>query len=273
MDKQPLVSVIVPVYNAETTIEACANSILSQSHPHLEVWLVNDGSRDQSLALLHALAKQDKRIHVLSQPNGGVAKARNAGLKQATGTYVQFVDSDDILPPEAILRMLNAMASPDCGLVIARYYEVLSGRELLRGLLKNDVMLSRDAFLQALSRCPNSFYFAALWNKLYRRDLIDQASLTFDFTLPWGEDFAFNTRYFALLSSVMVLEAPVYKYTRNPRGLAFTTGCKAVLHPLASSRVKLTLYHYYQKLFRDLGLYEQYRRVLPRYLFGVTISG
>ena len=268
-----LVSVIVPVYNAESTLRPCVESILRQSYPHLEVLLVDDGSTDNSPSILSALQKEDARIRVISQKNAGVAMARNAGLSLASGCYVQFADSDDLLLPSATETMVQVMEKESADLVIARYYEVLSGKRQLRGFLKEDASLTLPEFLHVFSKNPNRFYFAALWNKLYRREFITSKSLTFYPAYFWGEDFAFNVQYLEAVQTVAVLRQPLYEYTRNVRGLSVTTGIHSVLHPIASFRMKLSLYEHYKQLFLNKGLYEAYKRILPRYLFGVTVSG
>ena len=89
------VSVIVPVYNGEKCIKRCADSILSQDYPELELILVDDGSRDRSWEIMLALAAADHRVKAIHQENGGVSSARNRALAEASGTYVQFADVDD----------------------------------------------------------------------------------------------------------------------------------------------------------------------------------
>ena len=104
-----LVSVIIPVYNARKYLDTCLDSLLGQSYAKLEIILVNDGSRDDSLALCWARARQDARIMVIDQPNTGPGAARNAGLEIAKGEYVLFSDSDDIVLPGAVEIMVGAM--------------------------------------------------------------------------------------------------------------------------------------------------------------------
>lgn len=273
MPSQPsLVSVIVPVYNAHKTLHMCLQSILSQSHDVLEVLLVDDGSRDQSLSILREYAKADPRVHVFSKANGGVSSARNLALEHATGEYVQFVDSDDMLLPHATARLLKAIQSQGCDMAIGRYIERFNDTRQERGYLKTDMVLSQQSLLGRLSLHPNSFYYAVLWNKLYRRDLIAQHGIRFLGGLPWGEDFAFNTQYMRYVDSAAMLSGPVYEYNRNFNGLALTTARRTVAHPIYAIRVKLALHHYYKQLYIDTGLYARYRRVLPRYLFKVTIN-
>ena len=269
----PLVSVIVPVYNAESTLNACVQSIQGQSYPQLEILLVDDGSCDNSPTLLRTMEKEDPRIHVITQKNAGVSMARNAALSKATGRYVQFVDSDDLLPSAATAQLVKAMEKEETDLVIARYHEVLSGNKQLRGFLKEDALLTLPEFLHIFSKSPNRFYFAALWNKLYRRELITSQGLSFQPAYFWGEDFAFNVQYLNGVRKVAILAEPLYEYSRNMQGLSVTTGIHSALHPISSFRMKLSLYEHYRQLFQNQGLYETYRKILPRYLFGITVSG
>lgn len=268
----PLVSVIVPVYNAEKTLERCLGSILAQSYAALEVLAVNDGSTDGSLELLEAIAARDGRVRVFTQPNLGVAAARNLAIGEAVGEYLQFADSDDQLPHDATARMVQAMQREGCQLVIAPYTEVVGNLRHKRGFLSEETVLGQHAFLDCFSLHPNSFFYAVLWNKLYRRDLIVDNGILCDGRLPWGEDFAFNADYYAHVRYVAVLSEPVYDYIRNASGLALSTSRRCLIHPIRAIRVKILIYRYYVRLFERTGLYERYRRVLPQYLFKVTIN-
>lgn len=267
-----LVSVIVPVYNAESTLRRCLDSILRQNYPAMEILLVNDGSKDGSLSVLKEYEQLDSRVKVYSQLNGGVSSARNLALEHALGTYVQFVDSDDVLLPGSTAEMVHAMESQGCDMVIAAYNEVLHEIPQRRGFLKTDMVLSQQSLLDKLCAHPNSFYYAVLWNKLYRREVVVENDIRFHLQLPWGEDFVFNMQYMRHVRQAAVLAKPVYDYFRNLNGLALATGLRTVLHPVRAIRVKLTLHRHYRQLYIDTGLYEQYRHVLPQYLFKVTIN-
>ena len=267
-----LVSVIVPVYNAEKTLESCIGSILNQTHRALEVLAVDDGSTDQSLALLRRLEAQDGRVRVFAQANSGVAAARNLATNQARGVYLQFVDSDDFVPPQATQRMVEAMEAQSCDLVLAPYTEVIGNLRQKRGFLSQDMVMNQRQFLDKLSEHPNSFFYSVLWNKLYRRAIVIRNSIRCDGRLPWGEDFAFNTEYYRWAMRVAVLAEPVYEYIRNPMGLALSTSRQCVIHPWYGMKVKVWLYRYYVRLYEQVGLYEEYKHVLPQYLFKVTIN-
>ncbi|MDD3334003.1 MAG: glycosyltransferase family 2 protein [Eubacteriales bacterium] len=270
--KQPTVTVIIPVYNAADTVEKCIGSVLAQTYRELEVLAVDDGSTDDSLAVLTRLAASDARLKVLKKANGGVSSARNLAINQSSGVYLQFVDSDDCLPADATENLVRAMEQPDCDLAIAPYWEVAAALQTERGFLREDRILTQHEFLDCLSEYPNSFYYAVLWNKLYRREIVIKQSIRCDDRLPWGEDFAFNTEYYCHVRNVAVLSTPVYYYIRNIKGLALTTARECILHPVTSVKVKIWLQQYYNRLFLQTGLYAAYRRILPHYLFRITIN-
>jgi glycosyltransferase involved in cell wall biosynthesis len=111
------VSIIVPVYNAEHTIIKCCDSIATQTYENLEIWLVDDGSTDGSFRLCKQLQMNDIRFNVIHKENGGVSSARNAGIKNATGDYVTFIDSDDYISPDYIEKMV--CENQDADLIIS----------------------------------------------------------------------------------------------------------------------------------------------------------
>ena len=107
MDKT--LSVIVPVYNAERFLERCITSLTNQTYKNLEILLVNDGSKDDSLSICRRFAQQDDRIKVLDKPNGGASSARNLGLKHATGDYIGFCDADDFQDADTFETLIHIM--------------------------------------------------------------------------------------------------------------------------------------------------------------------
>ncbi len=111
------ISVILPCYNAGAYLSACLDSLLAQSMRNFEVIFVDDGSRDDSLALARRYAERDARIHVFSQENQGVSAARNLGLAHARGEWITFVDGDDLLPPDAFETLLSG-AAEDVDMVV-----------------------------------------------------------------------------------------------------------------------------------------------------------
>ena len=262
-----LVSVIMPVYNAEKTLEASAASVLSQSYPNLELILVNDGSKDNSLALCNRLAEQDPRVRVLSQANAGAGGARNAALKVMRGQFVMFADADDRLPPDACRMMLDAIGENE--LVIAHYYFDFGSSSTVRGLLEGNRSIDEAEFMRELARKPGAFYYCALWNKLYRADLIRDMQLQFDPFYTWGEDCVFNLRYDrGIKNGVALLDQPVYHYVKT----AESTSIRSLIHVIRSAKIKWRLYQEIRSLYREKGLLEQYSAQLRRYMWSVTLA-
>lgn len=124
MNREHLISVIVPVYNVEDYLTRCVDSIRSQTYENLEIILVDDGSKDGSGKICDAYAAKDSRIRVIHKPNGGLSSARNTGIEAATGEYLAFVDSDDWIEPEMYGHMLSLMGRYDARLVCAGRYDV-----------------------------------------------------------------------------------------------------------------------------------------------------
>lgn len=262
----PVLSVIIPVYNAEKNIERTLHSVLLQAGENAEILLIDDGSRDRSLEICQTLAREDSRIRVFSQENGGPGAARNTGLRAARGEYIQFVDSDDTLTPGAIAGLLQAAEGHD--LVIAHFNILLNNQALNRGYIARDESMARDDFLKALARRPGSYYYSALWNKLYKRQLIDEHHLAFDPEMKWGEDFKFNMAYYAHVDRVGFIKEPVYNYRRTLKGQTWRT----MFQLPRSFAIKARLYRSLKELYVRHEVFEKYRVYIYRYIFNVTVS-
>ncbi len=124
MNRENQISVIVPVYNVETYLARCVDSILAQTYQNLEVILVDDGATDSSGAICDDFAAKDSRVRVIHKANGGLSSARNAGLEAATGEYIAFVDSDDWIEPDAYAHLLHLMQKYQVQLACGGRYDV-----------------------------------------------------------------------------------------------------------------------------------------------------
>ena len=123
--EMPLVSIILPVYNAQSHLNRCLGSICAQQYEDLEIIVINDGSKDQSLPVCEEFRKKDSRILLVDKANSGVSDTRNLGLKLASGKYVQFVDSDDYIAPDYTARLVEAAEKSGADLVISPYTMVI----------------------------------------------------------------------------------------------------------------------------------------------------
>ena len=261
-----LISIIVPVYNAEKTVEALMDSVVCQEDRDWEMILVDDGSRDASAELIARYASSDARIRLLRQKNAGAAAARNTALKAVHGDYVLFADSDDTLCPDALAALRKAMTG--CELALAHFYFVAGHVTEEKGLLKGSRVMEEAEFFRELVRQPGTFYFSALWNKMYRADIIRENGILFDPFFDWGEDYAFNMQYNRFVHRTALVEQPVYRYVKNISGGSLNFA----RHLGHSFRVKARLYKTLKALYRYKGLYERYRWYVTRYIFNVTLT-
>ncbi|MBP3701978.1 MAG: glycosyltransferase family 2 protein, partial [Lachnospiraceae bacterium] len=147
-DRQPKVSIVVPIYNAEKALKRCVDSILGQEYTDYEVLLMNDGSKDSSGEICDQYAARDSRIRVVHKTNSGVSATRNMALDLARGTYVQFMDADDWITPEATKLLVRTMEENDCDMVISDFYRVVGERLSRKGDIEEDAVLTRQAYAE-----------------------------------------------------------------------------------------------------------------------------
>jgi len=271
MEQQPLISVIIPVWNGEKHLERSLKGICAQPIENMEIIVVDDGSTDGTWALLTRMAGEDSRIRPIRQENAGASVARNTGLEHCRGRYVRFVDADDAVPENSLPFLLESATANRSDLVIAAYTEVLAGSRSLRCLHRKDEAVDQEEFLRRLERYANSFYYGVLWNKLFQGDLIREHKVRFTPGLHWGEDFVFVMDYLAHCQRYSYLSAPVYDYIRNPNGLVMRQFWRSIAHPIASLKDRWLVYSAYRRLYQRVGAYEQYRHKLWHYLFRFTL--
>ena len=265
---QPLVSIIVPVYNAEIYLGPCLESLRSQTWPDLEIILVNDGSTDGSGQLCAAAARVDGRIRFLDRPNGGVSAARNAALAAAKGDYLQFSDSDDLLTPDATETLVRAAQVTGADLVISHFFRVDGEKQAQRGHIKGERLLTRQEFAQEMVKAPANYYYGALWNKLYRRSIVEKQGLRFAEDVTWSEDFLFNLEYIRHVRLVAAVPKPLYYYHKRPGSLITS---QATLRKVI--RMKRDTFDYYKNLYQDLDLYDEQKARVYRYLISTATDG
>lgn len=267
MDK-PLVSIIVPVYNSEVYLGTCLESLRGQTWPNLEIILVNDGSTDGSGRLCVAAARVDHRIRFLDRPNGGVSAARNSALAVARGDYLQFSDSDDRLTPDATETLVRAAQSTGADLVISHFFRVDGEKQAQRGHIKGERLLTRQEFAQEMVKAPANYYYGTLWNKLYRRSIVEKQGLRFAEDVNWSEDFLFNLEYIRHVRLVAAVPKPLYYYHKRPGSLITS---QATLRRVI--RMKRDTFDYYKNLYQDLDLYDEQKAKVYRYLISTATDG
>lgn len=268
---QPTVSIIVPVYNAESTLRRCVDSILRQEYTDFELILSNDGSQDGSGAICDEYAAEDPRVHVLHQENRGVSAARNHALDHARGTYLQFLDSDDWITPDATKLLVRTAQERQCDLVVSDFYRVVGDRVSQKGDIDDDRVLSREEYAAYMMENPADFYYGVLWNKLYRRDIVEQYRLRMDESVQWCEDFLFNLEYILHGERFTTLRVPIYYYVKTKGSLANTN-----LTITNTIKTKLMLFEYYHAFYKQVLDPEEFEKRRPkvyRFLFDAAQDG
>ena len=207
------VSIVVPVYNAEKFLGYCLNSILSQSYTNWTAILVDDGSKDSSLEICNRYAQLDPRFKVISQPNGGVSKARNKGLEFAEGDYLEFLDSDDCLAQDTLAKQIALAEEYNSQLVLTDIMMVdftnpESSKVMLTSawLKESPCCLSAEEFkAKRMQLVWFTVLLECLHGKLYDLNLWKKLNLKFPEDLSLGEDFVANMRYFENCNNAVFL--------------------------------------------------------------------
>lgn len=210
MEPHPKISVIVPVYNVESYLHRCVDSLLAQDYQNLEIILVDDGSPDGCPQICDAYAKKDHRIRVIHKENGGVSSARNAGLDVMTGKYVTFVDSDDFVHPEYISYMHNLSQEFDCDIVQSDF---LLGNENVFPKMTDDY---QEKICDKYEVLGDFKYKVLAWGKLYTTAVIG------DIRFPVGlinEDDATYYRFADQSNRICISDRKLYYYYMSPNSV------------------------------------------------------
>ena len=250
----PEVSVIVPVYNAEAALQRCIDSILNQEYKDLELILVNDGSRDSSGSICDEAARKDSRVRVIHKTNSGVSDTRNMGIDEAEGTFIQFLDADDWITSDSTKLLVRTAKEKNADLVIGDFYRVVGDNLATKGSIETDEVLSLQEYAEYLKASPADYYYGVIWNKLYRRDIMNKYHVRMQKDVSFCEDFIFNLEYLLHCERIAALLVPVYYYVKTDGSLV-----SASMNPKKIIDMKTSVYQYYDKFFRNVLDEEKYR--------------
>ncbi len=266
---RPMVSIIVPVYNAEQYLRRCVDSILNQEYTDFELFLVNDGSTDSSGDICVEYGDRDPRVIVIQKENTGVSDSRNQALDRARGKYLQFLDSDDWITPDATRLFVRAAEEYGCDMVISDFYRVVGERLSPKGDIEEEGVLTREEFAAHMMENPADFYYGVLWNKLYRRDLVEEHRLRMDTNINWCEDFLFNLEYIRYAKVFYALHAPIYYYVKRKGSLA-----SQGISISKTVKMKLNVFEYYNNFYKHVLEEEDYEKNrLQVYRFFIDAAG
>ena len=206
--QQPKISVIVPVYNVEKYLKQCLDSIVNQTYKNLEIIIVNDGTKDNSMKIVEEYLK-DKRIKVINKENGGLGSARNNGIEEATGEYLSFVDSDDYIDLNMYKKLTEIIQDEDIIIFNHSRFDDKSGKIIKKKYLQDEKMVelsSENIYLY--SKIENS-----CWNKIYKTKFIKENKFSFMEILY--EDVCWNVEVFYKAKKVRVINEAFYFYRVN----------------------------------------------------------
>lgn len=215
MKELPLISIVVPIYNSEQYLPRCLNSILSQSYHNLEILLIDDGSPDNSGAICDKYAEKDKRIKVFHKENTGTGPTRSFGIKHSSGSYIAFVDSDDIIKPNMYELLLGAMEGNDITVCMFNYLHkdgslVYSQEDI------NPKILGFHKSVEFAHYLYDGGYsngiVCAVWNKLYRRSVLEGINIDNGII---GEDEELNDLVNVNDVNVYVIKDELYFWCEN----------------------------------------------------------
>lgn len=209
MDRTKLVSVVVPIYNADSCLNRCVESILLQSYSYFELLLIDDGSTDRSGNICDFYQNKDSRIRVFHQKNAGVSAARNLGIKEACGELLTFVDADDWIREDFLEKMIYG----DFELVLCSFASPLKNPEPNFDEEYRGTNNMKQGILKYVH--SNIILFTTVWGKLYRTSIIHRNRILFDITVSSGEDTLWLNQYLLYVDSMKISSYVGYMYMND----------------------------------------------------------
>lgn len=249
------VSVIVPVYNTECYLIKCIDSLRNQTYQNLEIILVDDGSSSRCRELCDQIADSDARIHVLHKKNGGLSDARNAGMRNSTGEYLVFCDSDDWMEPDIIKTAISEIKKTEAQIVIWGYSaDVVDQNEVLLSYHQ----CAADATIgigdaECLSNKEIQGLLGYAWNKLYKRNILASNELLFEKDISLVEDILFNSRVLSHCKEIRFINSIGTHYVqRNTSTLSksyYYNYCELIMRAV---KAKKTIMRHFQCATEDI---------------------
>lgn len=244
MGSESLVSIVVPVYNAEQYLKRCIDSIITQTYQNIEIILVDDGSFDRSPEFCDQYAQSNSFVRVIHKQNEGPSLARASGLQVANGRYIAFVDADDYIEAEMISTMIanfhDNVDIVECGyFVVSDFGKVIKTVELVPEVIKG----ARESLIHySIKRNTTNF----MWNKIFNKDLFQ--SIVFP-KLYAGEDTCLLTQLFANARGTRTISTPLYSYVMTPESLCRKPFSEKKIDNIYAGEF---MFDFYSKYFPDL---------------------
>lgn len=257
----PVVSVIVPIYNAQKYLRQCVESILHQTYQNLELLLIDDGSTDECAAICDGYVSEDTRVRVIHKPNGGLVSARKAGVKQATGDYVVWVDADDWIEPFWIEELVRAQERSQAEMVAADlYFDIGDSSKIIRNGFSYGVYEGK-ALYRNLLYGGQFFEYGInphLVTKLVSRELLQPLQMAVDERIVAGEDAAVTYPCALAADKICIANVCGYHYVQRPGSMTKTESAGE------AQRAQI-LFHFLEQSFKKAGYQELFQLQMNQY--------
>ena len=244
-----MISIIVPIYNAEKTIDRCISSILSQTYKDIELILINDGSSDNTYSICEYYAQKDSRVIFVNKPNSGVSNSRNVGLDIAQGEYVLFIDADDYIDETYIVSFFDNSLTFD--MCIQGYIVESRLGSTERAFVSNNLSM-----YEIIAYTENNNMLNSPWAKLFKRSIIEKFHLKFDENISYGEDHLFVLSFLQYVKCISLSLSCGYHYIDDNVGSLSNKS----IHPLKLTAYTEKCLEYYINMCNNSNSILIYRR-------------
>lgn len=247
---EPLISIIVPIYNVEKYLNRCIESIVNQTYKNLEIILVDDGSPDNCPQICDQWKEKDNRIKVIHKENGGLSDARNVGLDITQGEYIAFVDSDDYIHVKMYETLITVLLEKDCDIVQCDFSKVADGQQVNNELLEYKVKEYnvKEALYSLINENPLK---QVVWNKLYKKYIFD--TLRFEVGKLNEDDF-FTYQAFDKCKKICSINVSLYYYLVRDTSIM---GEKFTIRRLDGLEARINRYNFLKEKYIDLASYDK----------------
>lgn len=259
----PLISIIVPVYNIENFVGFCIESLVKQTYTNIEIILVDDGSNDNSKNICEKYALHDNRIKIIHQNNAGVSAARNKGIEAAKGDYIAFVDGDDYCDKNIFKKLYESLIKYNADIVCCRWNEVKNNKIIETGGYcydENEKLFIKNEFVEEYVKKFDLY----VWNKLYRAEIIK--SNIFPVNIAFGEDFFTVFKWINCAGKIVYIKQPLY--FRINRSDSLTGSDENLFYKLSCSFNQLRYFKDYISKF-DKNIIRNFNKRYMRSLYSL----
>ncbi len=253
----PAISVIIPVYNAEKHLHMCLKSLKSQTFKDYEVIIIDDGSTDNSFNICEKYAKHDDRLTLVRQENNGVGAVRKKGLEYIKGKYLLQIDSDDWLESSMLEDMYSIALRDNSDIVICDYKKIFNDGSI-ENYSHNNICSKEELIIGLLKHKING----ALWNKLFKVEVIFSNLISFEKDINMWEDFLFTLRYLNNCNKVSFLNKSLYYYRVNDSGLVKTYNSIKKIHNQMYVSSEVEKLNYIYSNFSQYFIYSRFYSII-----------